>query len=126
MIYATNSFLYRKFLSCSHPVEYQLPNGYFDWRAFIHSEEPIPDDVIDSVYQAAGDPEPFAYEDQLCAQVRADYAKLGQYPRDWAAWLLDDGIHGISRNVDEETGFANGSSAGIHESLHGNAVRGLD
>ena len=103
-----------------------MPNGYFDWRAFIHSEEPIPDDVIDSVYQAARDPEPFAYEDQLCAQVRADYAKLGQYPRDWAAWLLDDGIHGISRNVDEETGFANGSSAGIHESLHGNAVRGLD
>lgn len=85
MIYATNSFLYRKFLSCSHPVEYQVrhaPHGYFDWRAFIHSEEPIPDDVIDSVYQAAGDQEPFAYEDQLCAQVRADYAKLGQYPRD--------------------------------------------
>ena len=51
---------------------------------------------------------------------------LGSIPATSTAWLLDDGIHGISRNVDEETGFANGSSAGIHESLHGNAVRGLD
>ena len=47
---------------------------------------------------------------------------LGSIPATSTAWLLDDGIHGISRNVDEETGFANGRSACIHESLSGRCL----
>ena len=121
MIYATNSSSYRKFLSWSRPVECQArhaTHAYIDCRALSHSQEPIPDDVFDSVYQSgedrepdqtAEDPDPFGYYDQQCAQVRAEYAKL--HPGlDWRDHFL------ISSNVYIETGLANCSlSAGIPE-----------